>query len=207
MRRSLAASLVLLSTSALATSGCSTSVREVFDPEDAPTMLQIYDGHLARAGQPYTADYAEKEPKRGLFGLGRRGEADQDAAVPPAPAPPTVPYYTPIGLDDYRQLTAYTATTETETRNLFPTLPNPTLVMYVHPHLAGAEGLPVPGYSTPLTLYERTQYALPGDELVADRTPAEMAPTPTIYPGAPSAPAKPAFDDRLIRAAMGGAGR
>lgn len=51
----------------------------------------------------------------------------------------------------------------TELDTLFPRLPNPTLVLYVFPHLAGPEGLPVPGYATTFTLYERTYYALPGE--------------------------------------------
>ncbi|MBN2906758.1 MAG: TIGR03751 family conjugal transfer lipoprotein [Rhodobacteraceae bacterium] len=45
---------------------------------------------------------------------------------------------------------------------VFPKLPNPELVMYVYPHLAGP-GYPVPGYATGFTLYEKTEYALPGE--------------------------------------------
>jgi conjugative transfer region lipoprotein (TIGR03751 family) len=44
----------------------------------------------------------------------------------------------------------------------FARLPNPDLVMYVFPHLAPS-GAPVPGYVTVLPMYERTQYALPGE--------------------------------------------
>ena len=45
----------------------------------------------------------------------------------------------------------------------FPRLPNPTLVMYVYPHLATDERVPVPGYSTTFPMYERIEYALPGE--------------------------------------------
>ncbi len=45
----------------------------------------------------------------------------------------------------------------------FPRLPNPTLVMYVFPHLAGAERVPIPGYATTFPLYRHTEYALPGE--------------------------------------------
>jgi conjugative transfer region lipoprotein (TIGR03751 family) len=45
----------------------------------------------------------------------------------------------------------------------FPRLPNPSLVMYVFPHVAGAERTPVPGYATTFPLYERVEYALPGE--------------------------------------------
>ena len=44
----------------------------------------------------------------------------------------------------------------------FPRLPNPTIIMYVFPHLS-FEGTPVPGYSTMFQLYPRTHYALPGE--------------------------------------------
>ncbi len=46
---------------------------------------------------------------------------------------------------------------------IFPRLPNPTLVMYVFPHLAGEEAVPVPGYATAFPMYEHTEYALPGE--------------------------------------------
>ena len=46
---------------------------------------------------------------------------------------------------------------------LFPRLPNPTLVMYVFPHLAGEARAPVPGYSTAFPMYEQVEYALPGE--------------------------------------------
>jgi len=60
-------------------------------------------------------------------------------------------------------LVGYTRTAQTEINNQFPTLPNPTLVMYVYPHLAGKSNHPVPGYSTSFSFYESVQYALPGE--------------------------------------------
>ncbi|WP_416392150.1 TIGR03751 family conjugal transfer lipoprotein [Alloalcanivorax xenomutans] len=60
----------------------------------------------------------------------------------------------------------YTRHVENEIRSQFPRLPNPDLVMYVFPHLAGSpegEQVPVPGYSTVFPLYERVQYAQPGE--------------------------------------------
>ncbi|MDQ7914230.1 TIGR03751 family conjugal transfer lipoprotein [Pseudomonas sp. 102515] len=47
----------------------------------------------------------------------------------------------------------------------FPRLPNPDLVMYVFPHLAGEEAVPVPGYSTVFPLYRYAPYALPGERV------------------------------------------
>lgn len=58
---------------------------------------------------------------------------------------------------------AYTRTAANEIYSQFHRLPNPDLVMYVFPHLAGTERVPVPGYSTVFPLYERVHYALPGE--------------------------------------------
>lgn len=68
----------------------------------------------------------------------------------------------PLGDDDV-DLAGYSRTAHTELETIFPRLPNPTLVMYVFPHLAGAERVPVPGYATTFTLYDRVEYALPGE--------------------------------------------
>lgn len=45
----------------------------------------------------------------------------------------------------------------------FPMLPNPQLIMYITPHYAGSEQLPVPGYYTVFSLYAQNYYALPGE--------------------------------------------
>ena len=68
----------------------------------------------------------------------------------------------PLGDNDV-DLAGYSRTAHTELETIFPRLPNPTLVMYVFPHLAGFERVPVPGYATTFTLYERVEYALPGE--------------------------------------------
>ena len=60
-------------------------------------------------------------------------------------------------------LHGYTRDAANEIDAIFPRLPNPTLVMYVFPHLAGKESVPVPGYATAFPMYERTEYALPGE--------------------------------------------
>ena len=60
-------------------------------------------------------------------------------------------------------LHGYTREAHNEIDTIFPRLPNPTLVMYVFPHLAGDEGVPVPGYATTFPMYERVEYALPGE--------------------------------------------
>jgi len=45
----------------------------------------------------------------------------------------------------------------------FERLPNPDLVMYVFPHMAG--GAPIPGYRTVFPMFGRVEYAMPGEAL------------------------------------------
>ena len=59
----------------------------------------------------------------------------------------------------------YTRTAANEIYRQFHRLPNPDLLMYVFPHLAGSDPVPVPGYTTLFPLYQRVQYALPGERL------------------------------------------
>lgn len=61
--------------------------------------------------------------------------------------------------------TSYTRTASNEIQRQFKRLPNPDLVMYVFPHLAGTDPVPVPGYSTVFPLYQRVQYAMPGERV------------------------------------------
>lgn len=60
---------------------------------------------------------------------------------------------------------SYTRDAANEIRSQFVRLPNPDLVMYVFPHLAGSEPVPVPGYSTVFPFYQRVHYALPGERV------------------------------------------
>lgn len=60
-------------------------------------------------------------------------------------------------------LHGYTREAYNEIDTIFPRVPNPSLVMYVFPHLAGKEQVPVPGYVTTFPMYERVEYALPGE--------------------------------------------
>ena len=60
--------------------------------------------------------------------------------------------------------TAYTRTAYNEINNQFPTLPNPSIVMYIYPHETGSgyNLSPVPGYSTVFPLYQHVYYVMPG---------------------------------------------
>jgi conjugative transfer region lipoprotein (TIGR03751 family) len=119
--------------------GCSTSKENVL-PQEGPTMRQIYDAHFgATSSRSVDGARAMLAEQTGLT-TGTRSIAP-----------------------DHRDLVGYTRDTRNEIEALFPRLPNPTLVMYVFPHLAGSDGVPVPGYATTFPMYERVEYALPGE--------------------------------------------
>lgn len=62
----------------------------------------------------------------------------------------------------------YTRTAANELDFLFTRLPNPTIYLYVDPHLTGNEGIPVPGYTTAFPMYERDHWALPHEAPARD---------------------------------------
>ena len=73
--------------------------------------------------------------------------------------------------DEEGTLTAYARESATELDAHFPRLPNPTLILYVFPHLAGPERVPIPGYTTRFPMYDTTEYALPGEVPMHSSTP------------------------------------
>ena len=70
---------------------------------------------------------------------------------------------------------AYARTAANELELLFPRLPNPDIYIYVPAHLATELRIPVPGYTTAVPLYDRVEYALPGEE-AAERPLSEALP-------------------------------
>ena len=56
----------------------------------------------------------------------------------------------------------YTRTQAKELNGIFPRLPNPDVCMYIDPHLS-IEGATIPGYTSCFSMYEKNQYALPGE--------------------------------------------
>ena len=57
-----------------------------------------------------------------------------------------------------------------QVKQTFPTLKNPFLVMYVFPHLNAEDGTPIPGYWTTFPLYDKVEFALPGEEIFGGDT-------------------------------------
>jgi conjugative transfer region lipoprotein (TIGR03751 family) len=53
-----------------------------------------------------------------------------------------------------------TKTLSVEQLQDFELLPNPAILLYVYPHFAGSEQLPIPGYYTVFGLYQRGYFLL-----------------------------------------------
>ena len=93
-----------------------------------------------------------------------------------APAPP------PAAACACGDAPSYARTAANELELLFPRLPNPDVFIYVPAHLATELRIPVPGYTTAVPLYDRVEYALPGEgsaatsESDAARLPSEAPP-------------------------------
>jgi len=126
---------------ALVLSGCTTSKDELL-PHGDHTMLDVWNDETSGGNSPGTDRRlldARQSLRRPLTGADLRG-ASTDAS-------------------------SYTRTAANEIQRQFRRLPNPDLVMYVFPHLAGSDPVPVPGYSTVFPLYRRAPYAMPGERL------------------------------------------
>ena len=121
----------------LVLSGCATDPEKLLPHGDA-TMLDIWNQQTTGSGDA---------PGRRLL------DARQTLRRP---------LQAPVPVIDQ---TGYTRTAQSEIYRQFQRLPNPDLVLYVFPHLSGSESVPVPGYSTVFPLYQRVQYALPGERV------------------------------------------
>jgi len=122
--------------------GCATSKEELLT-HDAQTMLDIWTQEAGSASGGGRAARelldARQALRRPLTFVDAQGAPDRQAS--------------------------YTRTAQNEIYSQFQRLPNPDLVMYVFPHLAGTDPVPIPGYSTVFPLYQRVQYALPGERV------------------------------------------
>ena len=135
------AAAVLLAATLLG--GCATS-KEKLLPHGDSTMLDVWQQETGGSGA--AGGQAARQLLDARQGL-RRPLADADVQAAP-------------GVQ-----ARYTRTAQNEIYRQFHRLPNPDLVMYVFPHLAGTDPVPVPGYSTVFPLYQRVQYAMPGERV------------------------------------------
>ncbi len=105
-------------------------------------MLEIYHGHFA-GDQPQATSHGKHDGDRQqqpviVFGQRHIHTGTTDLAGQPRAA-----------ADQLNQR--------------FARLANPTLILYVFPHLGADNQYPIPGYSTAFPLYEQVYYALPGE--------------------------------------------
>lgn len=122
--------------------GCATSKEELM-PHGGRTMQDIWHHEAGEGGSGQAARCHLLDARQSL----RRPLSDADMHMAP------------------EQQARYTRTAANEIHRQFHRLPNPDLVMYVFPHLAGTDPVPVPGYSTVFPLYQRVQYAMPGERV------------------------------------------
>ena len=135
---------LLLATAVAALAGCATSKEELM-PHGDHTMQDIWHQAASDGGSGQVARRQLLDVRQSL----RRPLTDADIQTAPA------------------EQMRYTRTAANEIYHQFPRLPNPDLIMYVFPHLAGTDPVPVPGYSTVFPLYQRVQYAMPGERTEA----------------------------------------
>ena len=124
--------------------GCATSKEELLTHSDS-TMMDIWQQETGGGGSG-TGQVARRQLLDARQSL-RRPLTEADVQAAPA------------------EQTRYTRTARNEAYRQFHRLPNPDLVMYVYPHLAGSDPVPVPGYTTVFPLYQRVQYAMPGERV------------------------------------------
>lgn len=68
------------------------------------------------------------------------------------------------------ELSDYVRTEKNQLQARFKMLPNPTMYMFVAPHLASKDSVPIPGYITEFKMWEKDNYALPGEISDMDST-------------------------------------
>lgn len=118
-------------------SGCATSKDELM-PHGEATMLDIWAEYTSAGSPNATRDLLDARQEL------RRSRRTATTAGP--------------SIDS-----SYTRTAQNEIHAEFRRLPNPDLVMYVFPHLAGTVQVPIPGYSTVFPMHRRTHYSMPGE--------------------------------------------
>ena len=136
---------------AAALAGCASNALSAV-LADGPRMIDLYRGTAApeRGSAP-------EEPATPVTGARCRWWLfDWPCEAPEAPA-------SEPEAEAGRDAASYTRTASNELELLFPRLPNPDIYIHVLPHLATEERVPVPGYTTAVPLYERVEYALPGE--------------------------------------------
>ena len=155
------ASLIWISLAALlGLQGCMGSKERIF-PQETPTMKQIYDVHFKSMGASDMERARLEMHGREYWVVDQKSSSSKNKDGEIVRTQRILAEPRPIASGD-ADLEGYTRTAENEIDGRFPRLPNPTLVMYVYPHL-GPGGTPIPGYSTSVPMYTGVEYAMPGE--------------------------------------------
>ncbi len=147
-------------------SGCASNGTDSPIPQDGPTMLEIYNGG--------PKDHSLADAKKQVI----KKKADDDNAMFPdlkakksqvkgtKKIPGRKPRYSSKTYQPPRKPIHgdYIRNSMNEIKQLFPRLENPDISIFIYPHLATTNSVPVPGYTTAIPLYESVQYALPGEK-------------------------------------------
>lgn len=131
-------------------SGLSGCTRTIQIPRDGDTTKQVYDQHVSGGYSGIDNDSSDAK------------DVDQ-ADVPDNVVDRLKDEAEAIERQNIRLfIDEYTRTEQNSLDNLFRTLPNPRLTTYVYPHLT-ENSMPVPGYTTVYSLYEKDEIAMPGE--------------------------------------------
>lgn len=158
---------------ALCLVGCATGSKSDSPiPEGGPKMLDIYRGATADdvAGKPRPQEEVEAlcqelSSDSAIRDCIRKAEAkglvvdEIDSLKADAPGERPAAHQSDPLYEDY------TRTSANEIKVLFPRLPNPDISLFIYPHLATKNEVPIPGYATVIPLYAQVEYALPGESL------------------------------------------
>ena len=128
------AALILISSATALLSGCAGNISQS-DITDSPTMAQSYQE-------------AMHESNGNSLAAVRRHVQGSRAAMQGAVL---------------TQKTVASSSINTQVAGQFPTLPNHNIIVYVYPHLAGQDQMPVNGYYTAVPFYTEVHYAIPGE--------------------------------------------
>jgi conjugative transfer region lipoprotein (TIGR03751 family) len=121
--------------------GCSSTSPNVV-PSTGPDTLDVYQNHVAGLKTKPTVPEQDQES----------AQVEQTVSSRHARS---------VGQGDH-DLAGFTRDANNEISLTFPQLPNPELVIYVFPHMS-TKGRPIPGYTTSIRMYEKDEYALPGE--------------------------------------------
>ena len=140
---------------AVAAAGCASNAPSSVLAEGA-RMIDIFRGVPPRAESARETEHVEDGPSAPVTDARCRWWLFTWPCEAPEPGEAS-------GADALPDAETYTRTVANELELLFPRLPNPDIYIHVLPHLATDERVPVPGYTTAVPLYERVEYALPGE--------------------------------------------